>query len=188
MIDIINEITKLGPGTIIICIVLVASLVISGKTLWGNLLNAMDLKTGKSLREKELNERLDKMDRRISDVDSKINNTYEEMHNKQKLYHDQSVTIRNELKENQTELKYSIKELRTMLLDKEIDDMRWELLNFANAVINGRKYNKEQYDHVIDIYTKYEKVLAENGLENGRVTSSMEFVQNKYKELMETGF
>ena len=49
-------------------------------------------------------------------------------------------------------------------------------------------YNKEQYDHVIDTYVKYEKILEENGMENGRVTSSMEFVNEKYKKLMSVGF
>ena len=62
------------------------------------------------------------------------------------------------------------------------------MLDFANAVMNKRRYNKEQYDHVIDTYVKYEKILEENGMENGRVTSSMEFIQDRYKELMAVGF
>ena len=85
-------------------------------------------------------------------------------------------------------LQDSINELKTLLIDKEIDDMRWEMLDFANAVMNKRRYNKEQYDHVIDTYVKYEKILEENGMENGRVTSSMEFVNEKYKKLMSVGF
>lgn len=44
------------------------------------------------------------------------------------------------------------------------------------------------YDHVIDTYVKYEKILEENGMENGRVTSSMEFINDKYKKLMSVGF
>lgn len=42
--------------------------------------------------------------------------------------------------------------------------------------------------HVIDTYVKYEQILEENHMENGRVTSSMEFVNDKYKKLMSVGF
>ena len=66
--------------------------------------------------------------------------------------------------------------------------MRFELLDFANAVMNKRRYNKEQYDHVLEIYDRYEKVLEKNGMENGRVTSSMEFVIEQYKKLMSVNF
>lgn len=54
--------------------------------------------------------------------------------------------------------------------------------------MNGRVYNKEIYDHIFDTYTEYERVLEENGLENGKVDSSMQFVRNKYLELMDKGF
>lgn len=54
--------------------------------------------------------------------------------------------------------------------------------------MNGRVYNKEIYDHIFDTHTEYERVLEENGLENGKVNSSMQFVRNKYLELMEKSF
>lgn len=85
-------------------------------------------------------------------------------------------------------LQNSVENLRKMLVNKEINDMRWEILDFSNAVMNGRVYNKEIYDHIFDTYTEYERVLEENGLENGKVNSSMQFVRNKYLELMEKSF
>ena len=54
--------------------------------------------------------------------------------------------------------------------------------------MNHRRCSKEQYDHVIDIYEKYEEILRQNKMENGRVTSSMEFVNDRYKKLMSVGF
>ena len=41
---------------------------------------------------------------------------------------------------------------------------------------------------IVMLYTEYERVLEENGLENGKVDSSMQFVRNKYLELMEKSF
>ena len=74
------------------------------------------------------------------------------------------------------------------MADKEIDDMRWEILNFSSALTSGRQYNKESFDHVIQIHEKYEKILEENGLENGQVTASMEVIIEVYKEKLKTGF
>lgn len=100
---------------------------------------------------------------------------------------EQSLEIQKKLTDNQQDLKDSILELKQLFIHKEIEDMRWELLDFANA-INIRKYNKEQYDHALEVYSDYEKILEENQMENGRVDISMEFVKKKYAELMENGF
>ncbi len=82
----------------------------------------------------------------------------------------------------------SLNKLTIMFVDKDIDDMRWEILNFCSALTSGRKYNKESFDHVIQIHEKYEKVLEENGMENGRVTASMEVIMDVYKEKLKNGF
>ena len=82
----------------------------------------------------------------------------------------------------------SLNKLTTMFVNKEVDDMRWEILNFCSALTSGRKYNKESFDHVIQIHEKYEKVLEENDMENGRVTASMEVIMDFYKNKLKNGF
>ena len=82
----------------------------------------------------------------------------------------------------------SLSKLTAMFVDKEVDDMRWEILNFCSALTSGRKYNKESFDHVIQIHEKYEKVLEENDMENGRVTASMEVIMDFYKDKLKNGF
>ena len=57
-----------------------------------------------------------------------------------------------------------IKRLTNMFVDKEIDDMRWEINNFANKVSEGKPCNKDSFKHCIHMYEKYEKILEENGL------------------------
>jgi len=78
--------------------------------------------------------------------------------------------------------------LTHMFVEKQIDDMRFEILDFASAISLGRQYSKEQFDHVITIDKKYQKILAENGLENGQVTASMEVIMEIYKEKLKNGF
>ena len=85
-------------------------------------------------------------------------------------------------------IREDLQKLTKMFIDKEIDDMRWEILDFASALSSGRQYNKESFDHVISIHEKYENILQENGLENGRVNASMEVVMEIYKEKLKKGF
>ena len=127
----------------------------------------------------------------VKDLQGQIYSLQKEIQQfKENRIHDreQSFDIQKQLTDSQTLLQDSVENLRKMLVNKEINDMRWEILDFSNAVMNGRTYNKEIYDHIFDTYTEYERVLEENGLENGKVDSSMQFVRNKYLELMEKGF
>lgn len=78
--------------------------------------------------------------------------------------------------------------LTQMFVDKEITDYRWEIINFANKIADNKRCNKDAYKHCIRTYEKYEKLLEENGLENGEVDISMEIVNDSYKEKLKNGF
>lgn len=86
------------------------------------------------------------------------------------------------------EMRKDIKKLTEMFVDKEINDMRWEINNFANKVSEGRTCNKDSFQHCIHTWEKYEKLLEENGLENGEVEISMEIVNEAYKQKLKEGF
>lgn len=86
------------------------------------------------------------------------------------------------------EISYDIKKLTQMFVDKEIDDMRWEINNFATKVSEGKPCNKDSFQHCIHIYEKYEKILEENGLENGEVNLSMELIRDAYRQKLKSGF
>ncbi len=77
-----------------------------------------------------------------------------------------------------------IDKIQRQLLDKKIDDYRWDILEFASGLSGGRKYNKEQFEHVIKIDQMYEDILDEIGGTNGQVTDSMEIVHEEYKKLL----
>lgn len=85
------------------------------------------------------------------------------------------------------ELIDDVRKLTTLFIEKEIDDMRWEILNFCSALSDGRKYNRESYAHVFSIYEKYERILKENGMENGLVEESMAFIRERYQEALKSG-
>ena len=176
-IEQIQKIHEFGEINVIISLLLCAMLVIALKAGWDKLLDALGLETKASLQKKALEKKLSDMEQKIADFEQS-----------QHDYHEQSITIRDKLEDNQKVLQDGISELKMLLINKEIDDIRTTILDFSNAVMNGRDYNKEQCEHIIDLYDKYEKILDQNGMTNGRVTASMEFVLKNYQYLMDNGF
>ncbi len=90
--------------------------------------------------------------------------------------------------ENLDKLQIRIETLTDMFLDKEIDDYRWEIVNFATRVSEGRPCNKDSFKHCLRTYEKYEALLEKYGLENGEVEISMEIVNETYKKKLSEGF
>ena len=176
-IEQIQKIHEFGEVNVIISILLCAMLVIALRAGWDKLLDALGLETKASLQKKALEQKLSDMEQKIADFEQSQHN-----------YHDQSISIRDKLEDNQKVLQDGINELKTLLINKEIDDIRTTILEFSNTVMNERDYNKEKYEHIIDLYDKYEKILEQNGMTNGRVTASMEFVLKNYQDLMDNGF
>lgn len=81
-----------------------------------------------------------------------------------------------------------LKRLTEMFLEKQIDDMRYEILNFASALSEGRDFNKEQFDYIIQTHQKYEEILKNNHMTNGQVVMSMEVIDEIYKTKLKNGF
>ena len=80
-----------------------------------------------------------------------------------------------------------VDKLYKMFVSKEIDDMRWQILNFASSISANRKFSKDQYQHVLDTYEKYKKVIEEHNLTNGRTDASMNVIRQRYEMLLKTG-
>ena len=138
-----------------------------------------------------------------------LNNYMEESRKDRKALHDemkqystnrvndrqQSLQIQKELKdsikglvEGQKDRDAKIENLTDMFVDKEVDDYRWEIINFATKVSEGRPCNKDSFKHCLRTYEKYEALLEKYGLENGEVEISMDVVNEAYKEKMKNGF
>lgn len=131
-----------------------------------------------------------------------LNNYMEESRKDRKALHDemtkysdnriadrkQSLQIQKELIASQKDSDAKIETLTSLFVDKEIDDYRWEIINFATKVSEGRPCNKDSFKHCLRTYEKYEALLEKYGLENGEVEISMEVVNEAYKEKLKNGF
>ena len=157
-------------------------------------------------------ENLDKLQKRHTKDEevfrNNLNDYIEESRKDRKALHDemtrftnnrihdreQSLEIQKELKDSikiltdgQQERDKKINDLTDMFVDKEIDDLRFKILDFASSVSSGMKYNRESYDHILKIYGKYERILEEHNMENGLVEESVKYIQSSYQELLKHG-
>lgn len=85
------------------------------------------------------------------------------------------------------QIRKDLAKLTAMFIDKEIDDLRWEILNFASAIANGQEYGKESFSHIFQIHSKYEDIIDEHEITNGQVDVSMEYINEVYKEKLKNG-
>ena len=69
----------------------------------------------------------------------------------------------------------------------DINDLRWELLDFCSALSNGRVYNREAFEHIFRTYEQYEQILVENNMTNGYVEESMQVVREIYHQKLANG-
>lgn len=107
---------------------------------------------------------------------------------KQKEQHQEVTQNFNKIESTQQDMIDAIKKLTNAVEKNQIEDNRWTILDFANAVRNNRKYDIEAYNHILQIYDTYEQLLSKNGLENGRVDMAIKLIKDKYDIGQKQGF
>ena len=150
-------------------------------------------------------------DRHIQDETefrTNLNNYMKESREDRKVLHDEVITFTNNrandraqslsiqkqltdsiqaIAKRQDDRDEKIKDLTSMFVDKQISDYRWEIINLADKISNGRTVSKEAYRHAIATHEKYEKIIKERNLTNGEVDISMEIIMESYRELLKDG-
>ena len=121
---------------------------------------------------------------RSKEADHKMLIEHEKKINNLAIKHEEDT---NKINDEENEIRKDIAKLTGMFLDKQIDDMRYEILDFASSLSSGRKHNRESFDHILRVYKKYEKILEENNLENGLVEESIKYIQETYHDLLKNG-
>ena len=187
-IEAIKQIHAFGEYNSLLIAIYVAVLLTLGKIAINKLSEIWGIETKANLYKKAQEERIAELEKAVKDLNEELDAREDNLYNKQKGYHEQSIQIRNELKDNQKGLRSDLQEIKSLIISNSIESMRWEILDFSSAIMAGREYNKEQYDHVLNTHERYMKILEENGMTNGQTSASFEFIKKHYDELMETGF
>lgn len=75
-------------------------------------------------------------------------------------------------------------------LQLRIESMRREIINFASYISDDAKpVTREQFNRIFNVHSKYEKIIEENGIENGEVDIAYRIINESYaKHLKEHTF
>lgn len=69
---------------------------------------------------------------------------------------------------------------------KDLQDTRRDILDFANACMNGRKHTKEQFDFVIKECDDYETYIERKDIKNGVVESAIREIRRLNDKCIQT--
>lgn len=177
MIDSIKQFMDFGAENIIIILILGLLIANSVIQLIDSLCKRFGLKTKWTSKEEE-------RERLVRDHECKFQNIEVSLSKLQKQ-REQDV---KDSKEHDRKIEEKVSNIADILLDEQIDTKRNRILNFANALQNGKHQDKDQFDFIFLQYDKYEKILKTHNLENGQVTASMEFIRKTYQEKLKNGF
>ena len=91
---------------------------------------------------------------------------------------DQLASLRKEVED----IKEEQKVMRAEQKADEKDRIRHEVLEFANSCRNHRKHTQLEFQHIIDLNDKYEKLLRETNDTNGVYSKDYEFIVKIYRQ------
>lgn len=162
--DSIKQLTELDYTTFVIGVSVVAA-VFKGICEFGIwFINLLGLETRKQREKRREHELLITTSENLKMLQDKQNEDV-----KQSILHDKRI-------------KEDIQKLSNMFIDLEIQDIRWNILNFCSDLSNGKQFSSEYYDYVFKLYTKYNKMLEKNELTNGLIDQSILYIREKYQE------
>lgn len=78
-----------------------------------------------------------------------------------------------------------IEDLKDTVDANEIDRIRWEILDFANSCQQGKKHTKDEFVHIIDLNTKYHKILTRKEMTNGIIDLEYKNIVRIYERCLE---
>lgn len=93
--------------------------------------------------------------------------------------------INSPVMERISEQEKKLDELQTAVDSNEVDRIRWEILDFANSCRHGKRHSEDEFDHIIELNTKYHEILKRRGMTNGKIDLEYQYVERIYKERQE---
>lgn len=87
----------------------------------------------------------------------------------------------SEMKGEIGKIKEKLQSQEDSMDENEKDRIRFEVLNFAASCRNGQKHTKDEFEHIIDLNTKYGRLIAKTDDENGVFDAEYEYVYEIYQ-------
>ena len=80
------------------------------------------------------------------------------------------------------DFKKEFKEFKRESEEKAANDMRWDILSFANSCRQGQSHSKDEWWHCIAQIREYEDYTKRKGIVNGIIEEDSEYLRQLYHE------
>ena len=90
--------------------------------------------------------------------------------------------INGDIRKQITEMKDDLTELKKDFESKKAEDMRWEILNFANSCRRGVEHGKDAWRHAMSQLAEYESYTEKKGITNGVIEEDAHYLRELYQE------
>lgn len=95
--------------------------------------------------------------------------------------------INGNISKQLSEIETRLNDQQRSIDENELDRIRWEVLDFANACRNNRRHTKDEFEHIINQNTKYHDMLKKcekkkNGVFDLEYTYIIELYQKCQRE------
>lgn len=93
----------------------------------------------------------------------------------------------NSIKETQDAIRQIMAKIDAIIAEntqRDIDEIRWKILDFSNSCRHGRKHSKDEFSHIMTANDRYHTILEANGLENGQIDIEFEYISELYKKCL----
>ena len=165
MINILGQLNEIGWYSIVIAIVLVVLLVPLAIKAWRDFWKTLQFKPESEIEAEKIKDEISELKKAVE--------TFQE----NRLYDIESIE----------RIKETLNEIKSDALEEKIERMRWKVLDFAGALRNGQITCIEQFNYVLKTCDDYEKLLEKHGRTNGQVKDSIEYIHEKYHEMLANG-
>lgn len=178
---------QLGVPTVILYIFIFLAAINYVIELIEKIKNRFGIETKWDKKDRTVEKKIAELENTVNDLKTDLENYKKKNYEEQLGRREQSLDIQKKLTQNQEKLESQLSDLHDIFVDKQIDDMRWSIINLATKVSEGKPCNKDSYQHCFKIYKKYEDIIAANHMTNNEVDISMEIIKKSYKEKLLSG-
>lgn len=85
----------------------------------------------------------------------------------------------------QNSLEQELLEVKEQQKADEKDRIRYEVQDFANSCRHGRKHTRDEFQHIVDLNDKYDRLLKETNDRNGVFSEEYKYIVKLYHKCQE---
>lgn len=100
-----------------------------------------------------------------------------------------SENLKMEAAKNNAKINQKLDDLKNIVINDKVDNIRNTILDFSSALTERRRfYSHEQFEHVLDLISQYQKLVQDYKIINNKMQNSIQIINHQYQYRMIHGF